>query len=115
LPPAGTNHLVQVRTEELNKQYTLMSMINDAAALLLEADDENQSERMIHGMETIGRYVEVDRVTVWQNHHKDDGKLYYKLVCQWTAEGLDDLDMNGHIGKPLNPDDVMDKLRAFLR
>ena len=86
--------LVQKRTGELNKQHTLMSMINDATLLLLEADTENNMQAMTRAMEMIGRYVQVDRVSVWQNHRKNDGLLYYKVVCQWAVEGLPDLDVD---------------------
>ena len=84
-------NLVQKRTTELNKQHTLMSMINDATMLLLESGSEDQSDAMISGMEMIGRFVDVDRVSVWQNHQRADG-LYYKVVCQWAKEGLPPLE-----------------------
>ncbi|MCL2319032.1 MAG: transporter substrate-binding domain-containing protein, partial [Treponema sp.] len=86
--------LVQKRTGELNKQHSLMSMINDATVLLLESDTDDNSAAMVRGMEMIGRYVDVDRVSVWQNHRKDDGRLYYKVVSQWAKEGLPPLEMD---------------------
>jgi len=85
--------LVQFRTAELNKQHSLMSIINDATVLLLNTNMDNYSDAMLRGMEMIGRFVDVDRISVWKNYRKDDG-LYYKVVCQWANEGLPDLDVN---------------------
>ena len=85
--------VIQKRTAELNKQHDLMGIINDATILLLDTNTEDNAEAMIRGMELIGRYVDVDRVSVWQNHRKEDG-LYYKVVCQWAREGLPDLDVD---------------------
>ena len=84
--------LIQKRTAELNSQHKLLYAINNAAALLLESDAEDHSQAMIQGMEMIGRCVDVDRVSVWQNHRKDDGRLYYRLVCEWAVNGLPDLE-----------------------
>ena len=88
--------LVQKRTVELNNQHTLMSIINDATGLLLESDTEDHSSAMLKAMEMIGRFVNVERVSVWQNHRKDDGKLYYKVVCQWARDGLPELDLDSY-------------------
>jgi len=67
-------------------------MINQCAGLLLESDIEDQSSAMVQGMKMIGNTVDVDRVTVWQNHRLADGRLYYKLVAEWANEGLSKLD-----------------------
>ena len=85
---------VEARTSELNKQHTLMRMINEATVLLLETDTEEPLGATIHVMEIIGRCVDVDRISVWQNHRLDDGRLYYKAVCQWAEKGLPELDMD---------------------
>ena len=87
-------NLVQKRTAEADKQHDLMHIVNSAAGFLLELDNEDYSEAMIRGMEMLGQFMEVDRVSVWQNYRKDDGKLYYKVVCQWSGEGLEPLDEN---------------------
>jgi len=79
-------YLVQERTAALNKQHALMGAVNDTAALLLEADAGDPLNMMSKGMETIGRHVDVERVCVWQNLRKDDGKLYYRLICEWSDE-----------------------------
>ena len=88
--------LVKRRTTEVSKQNLLMHIVNDVAAFLLESETDDHLVGMIRGMELIGRSVDVDRVSVWQNHRKPDGRLYYKAVCQWAAEGLPELDMNSY-------------------
>ena len=85
---------IQNRTAELNKQHGLVYIVNNAAAILLESDAEDNSDAMIRGMEMIGHYIDVDRVSVWQNHRKEDGKLYYRLVCQWANKELPPLEEN---------------------
>jgi signal transduction histidine kinase/DNA-binding response OmpR family regulator/ABC-type amino acid transport substrate-binding protein len=85
--------VVYNRTIEIHKQHKLISLVNDTAALLLESDAWDYVKAMSSGMEIIGRNVKVDRVTIWQNYRKDDGKLYYRLVCQWANKGLPELDM----------------------
>ncbi|MCL1906079.1 MAG: response regulator, partial [Clostridiales bacterium] len=85
--------LVEKRTEELDKQNMLMYLANDASALLLESDAADSFDAMVQGMEMIGECVEVDRVHVWRNYRKDDGKLYYKRVCKWVREGWDDSEL----------------------
>ena len=89
-------NLVQSRTAEVAKQNKLMQIVNDAAALLLGSNTEDNYTVMIRGMEMLGRSVQVDRVSVWQNHRKDDGRLYYKVVCQWANDGLPPLDVDSY-------------------
>jgi signal transduction histidine kinase/DNA-binding response OmpR family regulator/ABC-type amino acid transport substrate-binding protein len=86
--------LVQKRTAEIYKQHELVSLINDIAILLLESNDKDYLDAMIKGMEIIGRKVNADRVSIWQNSRKNDGRLYYQLVCQWASESLPELDSN---------------------
>ena len=88
--------LVQKRTAETEKQNQLMHIVNSAAAFLLDTDEEDHINGMLRGMELIGRCVDVHRVSVWQNHRKEDGRLYYKAVCQWATEGLPELDLTSY-------------------
>ena len=82
--------LVDKRAAELNRQNTLMHLVNDAAALLLEADSGGLYQAMIQGMSMIGECMEVDRVYVWQNSRNQDGQLCYKQVCKWTRAGWEE-------------------------
>ena len=84
--------IIYKRTTEIYEQHKLVSLVNDIAVILLEANAGDYSASIIKGMEMIGRYVKVDRVSIWQNRKKDDGKLYYRLVCQWANKGLPQLD-----------------------
>jgi len=72
------------RENEIMRRDTLMYIINDAAALLLKSDMESFPTAMEKGMEVVGRCLEVNRVGIWKNIHKSDGRLYYRLVYQWT-------------------------------
>jgi len=80
--------IVYKRTTELYEQHILVSLINDIAVVLLESDAGDYLSSISKGMEMIAHYVKVDRVSIWQNYRKEDGKLYYKLACQWVNRGL---------------------------
>ena len=84
--------LMRKRAVEFDEQNTLMRMVNDAASLLLESDADDLEDALTKGMEMIGCCVRVDRVSIWRNLVKDDGRLYYRLVCQWAAGDLPPLD-----------------------
>jgi signal transduction histidine kinase/ActR/RegA family two-component response regulator len=74
--------LVVERTGELNRQNSLMHTVNTAAAVLLEpGTGDNAIDR---SMEIVCQSVDADRVHLWQNFRKDNGKVYYREVCKWT-------------------------------
>ncbi|MDR0311994.1 MAG: transporter substrate-binding domain-containing protein, partial [Treponema sp.] len=79
-------NLVETRTETLNKQLKLMSVVNNAAVLLLETDAENYPAALNSSMEMICLQMKADRVYLWQNSRKADGKLYYRQICKWHTE-----------------------------
>ena len=79
-------NLVQKRTSELDNQHRLISVVNDAAVLLLESDAENYWEALTRSMEMICRCIQVDRVYLWQNTSRRGGKLYYRQACKWMHE-----------------------------
>ncbi|WP_461256655.1 ATP-binding protein [Treponema sp. R80B11-R83G3] len=84
--------IVYKRTTEIQKQHTLVSLVNNAAVILLESDAWDYRTTISKGMEMIARHIKVDRVSIWQNRRKEDGRLYYRLVCSWANKGLPDLD-----------------------
>ena len=86
------NYATGENSAAITKDRELMRMVNFCVGLLLEAEVEDHTSAMVQGMGIIGRFVDVDRVTVWQNFRLDDDKLYYKLVCEWANEGLAALD-----------------------
>jgi len=75
---------------EAEYNHELMRIVNEAAKLLLEADARDYLSALQRGMEMIGRYAKLDRVHMWQDVLKDDGKLYFQQVCSWSA--IDDFD-----------------------
>ncbi|GBU26746.1 hybrid sensor histidine kinase/response regulator [Treponema sp. R8-4-B8] len=86
--------IVYKRTTEIQKQHKLVSLVNNAAVFLLESDAWEYKATISKGMEIIARHVSVDRISIWQNSRKEDGILYYRLVCSWANKGLPDLDSN---------------------
>jgi len=86
--------IVYKRTTEIYEQHILVSLVNDIAVILLESDAGDYLDAITKGMEMIGHYVKVDRVSIWQNQRQNDGKLYYRLVCQWGNKGLPILEEN---------------------
>ena len=75
---------------EAEYNHELMRIVNEAAKLLLEADAREYLSALKRGMEMIGRFAQMDRVHLWQNIVKDDGKLYFQQVCSWSA--IDEFD-----------------------
>jgi signal transduction histidine kinase/CheY-like chemotaxis protein/ABC-type amino acid transport substrate-binding protein len=75
-------NLIKRRTKDLNRQNSMMSTVNAAAAVLLEPDAD--FDTINYSMEMICESAGLDRVYLWQNICKDDGKLYYKQLCKWT-------------------------------
>jgi signal transduction histidine kinase/CheY-like chemotaxis protein len=76
--------LIDKRTEELNRQNSLMSMINAIATILLEPDADGSQDAINRSMRMICRCVDVDRVFLCKNFRRDDGKRCYRQVCKWT-------------------------------
>jgi len=79
-------NLVENRTAELNKQHSIMYLVNDTATMLLETDTTDYLRVLDICMDMIGRCMEVDRVYMWRNRRDENGKLYYRQVCKWTRE-----------------------------
>jgi len=65
--------------------HELMRIVNEAAKLLLEVDARDYMSALRRGMEMIGRFAKLDRVHMWQDVKKDDGKLYFQQVCSWSC------------------------------
>jgi PAS domain S-box-containing protein len=68
--------------ENLNRQNSLMSTVNAAAAVLLESDGSFNT--IGQSMEMVCQSVDADRVFLWKNIIKDDGSLYYKQMYAWS-------------------------------
>jgi len=102
--------LVDERTLELNRQYALMSLVNDTAAELLESDAGDYFDAMNSGMELLASWVDVDRVCVWRNNRSDDGKLHYTLVCGWVSEGS----AKDYVGLDFSYEDILPEWENML-
>ena len=89
---------------EAEYNHDLMRLVNDAAEILIETDANDYENAMIHGMEQIGEFAGLDRVHLWQNYHKSDGKPYLKRVCYWIcrgmAEEIGDIEVSFHDDMP---------------
>jgi signal transduction histidine kinase/CheY-like chemotaxis protein/ABC-type amino acid transport substrate-binding protein len=70
------------RTKDLNKQNSLMSAVNNAAAILLEPDSSLDAINL--SMQMICECADIDRVNLWQNFRKD-GRLYYRQLHKWYS------------------------------
>jgi signal transduction histidine kinase/CheY-like chemotaxis protein len=75
--------IVHDRTIELVRQDRLLHVVNDLATILLSSDEEDLKGALDRGVEMIARCVNVDRVYVWKNSQKDDGRLYYIQIYEW--------------------------------
>jgi len=82
--------LMQNRKAELNKQDSLLSVINDANSLLMTAEVGHYTDALNRSMGMIGLKVETDRVCLWQNHRGEDERLYYKTFCRWLKDCSED-------------------------
>jgi signal transduction histidine kinase/CheY-like chemotaxis protein len=86
---------------------------------------------LTQSMKKISSHLEADRMTLWQNQRKADGKLYFKQICRWwkddnlsglpvdefsyqdTMPRLEDMLLEG---KPINGPvgSLSEKAQAFL-
>ena len=70
---------------EAEYNHELMLKVNEAAKLLLEVNATDYISAVVRGMEMVARHADLDRVHLWQNNRKDDGKLYYKQMYGWSG------------------------------
>ena len=72
--------------DEIDKQQTLMSLLNDVSALMLESESTDFSPVKL-SMWMVSECVLVDHVCVWQNVERD-GEARFALLCRWTGESM---------------------------
>jgi len=80
---------LEMRTAELDGQHSMMSTVNDAAVLLLGSSAEDYLGVLRQSMAMVCRNIQADRVYLWQNIRKDDGRLFFRQVCKWSREDLE--------------------------
>jgi len=68
------------------KRDSILSVMNDVAAVLLAATDEEHFEKsLLEGMEIIGKSMEADCVQIWKNEVRD-GELHFVLRHKWLSD-----------------------------
>ncbi|MDR1660085.1 MAG: response regulator [Desulfovibrio sp.] len=77
--------IVRERTEEITAQDQLLHAVNSAAALML-SHTGSLSDALDLAIAIVAPHVNVDRVCVWRNIRKDDGKLYYTHCHEWARD-----------------------------
>jgi len=70
-------------SDELAQQNNLLSTVNSAAAVLLQAEVEEFDSALLKCMSILGEAVSADRVYIWRNHTVD-GKLYCTQIYEWS-------------------------------
>ncbi|MDR0444497.1 MAG: response regulator [Treponema sp.] len=78
--------LSEERSSELEKHNSLLRIMNETTTLMFRPDIEDYFGALNKSMEKIGRYLEIDRMTLWQNRRKAGGKLYFKQAYRWWGE-----------------------------
>ncbi|MDR2569031.1 MAG: PAS domain-containing protein [Oscillospiraceae bacterium] len=58
--------------ENIEYREALLQAVNQAAAFLLESNEESFNDNMYKALEIIGKTADVDRMFVWKNHTIDD-------------------------------------------
>jgi len=69
--------------DELAQQNNLLSTVNSAAAVLLQAEVEEFESALLKCMSILGEAVSADRVYIWKNHTVDE-KLYCTQIYEWS-------------------------------
>jgi len=70
---------------EIKYRERLLSTINQAAEVLLTADERNINNALTTGMELVGLCLDVDRVQIWRNEIVD-GELHFVMRYEWLSE-----------------------------
>lgn len=60
----------------------LLKAVNNAATVLLAANEDEFEKSLLEGMELMARCMDVDRIYIWQNEMQDD-VLHYVQKFEW--------------------------------
>ena len=74
-------------TKDIEQRDVLLSTVNNATALLLQAEDDKFQDALWRSMGMMAHAVDADRMRLWKNHDID-GKLYCTQLYEWS-EGAD--------------------------
>jgi signal transduction histidine kinase len=75
--------------ERIRRDKELLSLVNQAAAILLTASDEEKADTYL--MDSIGlisRYIDIDRVYIYRNE-VIEGELFFTLKYKWIGSDED--------------------------
>ena len=75
-----------------DKQLEFTQIINNIAAALLSTDAAEHFDVIHNGMQILCEKMDVSRLYLWRNFHKEDGRLYFKAVYRWVIEGKNQMD-----------------------
>ena len=71
-------------TSEIDRQNNLLQMVNLVSSILADPDIEKFDANLISSMNIVGNALDVDRISLWKNHTKDD-KLYATMLSEWKG------------------------------
>ena len=71
--------------EALKYREKLLNAVNDAAEILLQAEDDDILVAITEGMEIVGTCLNVDRAQIWRNE-EIDGELHFVMRYEWLSE-----------------------------
>ena len=69
----------------LKHREKLLNTVNQAAEILLTANEGDTMTALMASMEIVGRCVDADRVQIWRNE-MIDGDLYFVMRYEWLSE-----------------------------
>ena len=79
---AATEQEAQIALKHREK---LLNTVNQAAEILLTANEGDTMKALMASMEIVGRCVDADRVQIWRNE-MIDGDLYFVMRYEWLSE-----------------------------
>jgi signal transduction histidine kinase/DNA-binding response OmpR family regulator len=81
---------------ELMRQDALLRGVNEAAAILLTADDDNKFDQTLcRGMKLLAHCVDADHINIWKNSRMNNTN-FYSRIFSWEKE-------NGCLGRKTPP------------
>ena len=76
---------VKAAQEEAKQREKLLNTVNQAAEVLLTANEEDIMNALMSAMEIVGHCVDADRVQIWRNEIID-GELHFVMRYEWLSE-----------------------------
>lgn len=106
--------MLQNRNAELESSNGLLQVISNVAQVLLSSEESSFDAAVNSVLEHLGRSTDISRVYIWQNHTKEDDRLYCDQVYEWSEEFPPQ--QGNEYCRDISYDDVLPTWRdAFLR